>query len=676
MKNLTGLKSSLKKLVADSVFHGPIPRLARWVWDERSLESIVDRSVNPTKCALDTLAEGKELSEVYQGFLDYLEEENPGFLAEVKSLDQVKLVEVIQDAVAQAHRDECQEDSFHYLPTRDGRIFFTTAEMREMKIEEGSMHDIEVSRHWDSDHVVSENMRERARRDFEAPSVLLLDDIELLVQANEAIEGNNALFHPDFIDNVSNIGSADFHVLPNMITQVGREMYNTKSKGFIQASKHLRYCYGTPEDIPSTPENTKFIFDSFDKIGLSPTKVDHILSNPSGYVRSLVDGKKTLRNLNYAHIANDLLTKGATNRCVTLDGNSMAIVTKAVVWGQDVIQKLFGRSVASLVDANHPDYVHPRAGVYNGMMVRGNRVDGFGSFPELEEVSFDSFDADGGSTYFVQTVYGAQAKRNALTMLGLKSRILPQDLEDATDVDELDLLMSIIGDETTNSASIPDWALQLWINWCAGKGADPDTSNDLILQDFADSIMGEWVDTVHANLPILGVSSKLCNYIYTKTKKETGAPPRVQFTDDYGFSIRDVVRHPSKYRRLNITVGKDLYTLGVRGKVRRFHFKEHGTMLDPLAEHGTEVVWMWDWKDRFREAISHITKHHGNIELRSLFDGGMVPASLALIASQTATQAMNGLPDKISSLPEQYGLPHPGKGGNLLDDNAIIVSME
>ena len=656
MKDHEGFKSRLKSLVADTVFHGPISRLGRWVWDNRSLESIADRVVNPTKSAIAASS----------------------LALDAAKLSPVDLAKAIQDAAAQAHRDISMTDDFQYLPTRDGRIFFTTGEAAAMKIEAGSIHDIEVSRHWDSDHAVTEDMRSRVRRDFEAPSRLLLDDIALLEKAQAKRNPDDAaLYHPDFLASVNHIGEADMHVPLNMITQVGRAMYNTQSKGFIQNSKPVRYLYATPEMIPTTPENTDFVLKGFRALGLTQAKVDTILSDPEGYVVSWVDGKVTMRNLNYANIVRDLTTKRMTNRCLTVDGNSMVMTTMLAMYGRTIVQDAMGRTIDSLINIKHPDYIHPRKGIYKGMIINGKRRDGFGSFEQLRGVSADAFDNDGGSGYFVRGVYGAKAKRLSLTMLKTSELIPPSDVEDSQDVSELAQLKAMLDDKDNQLPTIPDWATDLYDGWLTMKGRN---DSDLAKQDFGLDIMKEYEKTLYANQPLLRWSDSICDSIYTKCvgKDGTGVPPSVRYTEEYGFSLRNVVRDPKLRRRLEISVGKSLYTMGVRGEVARYVFKDHGSHFRPLAEHGAEVVWNNLWSDIFVEMITAmgIIDAYGPTVMRPLFDGGMINASLALPAAQAATKAINVLPVTAKSLMEQYGYPHPGKTGDIMDPNGFIVSIE
>ena len=536
------LKSTVNA-VAKAFLNGPERRLDRWIWDQRSEQSIVDRATMP----------------VVMGVLDKLQSLGVT-LASIgeKGTSMPALIRRAQTVICRRAYNAHEKARGEITPSRDGRLVFTADDLAEI---DPLMFTPEVSRH--DDHKLVPDQLEAAEYAGSIPFRYNEWMYEQLTKFDKSRKDAKPLFTDRFRNEMNRVATQSWTSPCSIFSQIARMHAASKGAGTYQNGKWERSLVEGEDQVSCNDVNLKFFQKQLeDNYGITESKWADIMAAPQAFLGTFAHGKETGIVLRYCRAVQEIKETGKTACLAGYDMPASLLMLIYLILGLPL------EEVEKIAFCNSPKFVHARKRLLQ--RVRNKLV-------HLQDINQSDLDGDIVKPCFTKGGYGAAAKAVGLAMLGLSV-----DGEEEEDDDSprsiLDNFLNVSGQQDPVP---PDCIAHLFVD----KSREQVISLTIALCEFV-------IKEMMKMYPALSKYVETCRLLWTNSVEKTGAPPKVVAANGYEF-------HPRLWRRdlnswwkceLNSGVGKYLVPKDIH--LNNFVPAEGGTPMPPNLTHLTEGCGM------------------------------------------------------------------------------------
>jgi hypothetical protein len=541
--NRKQLKSAAKA-EAKAFLLGSEQRLERWIWDERSLSSIIDRATMP----------------VVMGVLDKLQAHGTTLESiGIKGISMSSFIKLVQTVIGKlAHT----YDRATY-PTREGKLVFTRADLEDIP---PVFFTPEVSRH--DDHVLVPEQLEAA--EYSSAIEYAYDERMVeLCKAHDKASGNvlKPVLSSRALTELNRVGSSTWRSPVTLYSQVGRMHHGSKGDGTFQNGKGIRACsvFANPEKCDS--RNLEFFQAQLSSAyNIDESLYDTILADPLKYSLANPHGKETRIVIGYCWAIQEILETGSTRRMAGYDMPASLLMYIYLILGLPVDE------VERIAFVNSPRFKHAR----KRLMKRVRNL-----LTHLQGIDENDLDGDVIKPCFTKGGYGAAAKAIALSMLGLSS---DDEMDDPNDVTSI--LDNFLGVDSTAQPTPPDCIAHLYFD----NEGEPFERQNII--DGTIDLCDRIISVMMGMYPALAAYVDVCRKLWKQSVIETGAPPSVVAAHGYVFNGRLWRRDLSRWTKVTMDHGVGQYVVPDEILVNKFIPAESGTPMPPNGVHLTEATGM------------------------------------------------------------------------------------
>ena len=621
--NLDRLKTTLQEVAADELL-ADVNRLERWIFDERTEASFVDRfTLTLWKTVMGSKETMKLLSDT--GTSEY------------------GLIKLCQEAIAQAVTTIDTSE----MPTRNGQACFFNVNKDD--INKTAPLSIEYSR--DGTHKSIDEHRKVNEIITLKRHVLDEESVERIKKANSKAD------KPFLLDRLlaewDRVGNTPFHFLATLRAGNSTRL-NLSDKGMMsfQTSKVTRSTCVNEEPIEVDQDNLNEFVKGLESLGLTEKLVAEINANRQEFSDTMPFGKKTNMMVDYAKYYEEIKATGSTRGNAYIDMVSSWNTFMDGFFDDDVLVNSMGKTLSQLVNLNDPDYVPIRRIIFDNWRRIGKKT----KHPIFSKASYEEIDGEIGKSTCVQGSYGIGGNSLGRTFCGLGRGDEPRDY----DPDNYDVI-AWLHEQDAKGVTIPNVVLK----YLPAVNKLSDAKKYEAMTNLADSML----KSMKAAHPVMGAYQNICKKLWERNIDEDGCGEFPKTVSPLGYEF-----DPGKYRRNKdewTRVGKSLglcsfaaFDTGLL--VNPFEFV-NGTHLPPLVVHLTEASWMDLWILLCWEL--------GGFVINPGFDGAGVPIGKLLEAHRYSIMAYNMVREKDTFF-EQLGLPRRKNVTRLCEDTARILTME
>lgn len=545
--NRKQLKSAAKA-EAKAFLLGSEQRLERWIWDERSPSSVIDRATMP----------------VAMGVLDKLQAH--GITLESIGSKGMKMPEFIKLVQTVIGRLDHKIDRTKY-PTREKKLVFTRADLEDIS---PVFFTPEVSRH--DDHVLVPEQLEAA--EYSSAIEYAYDERMVeLCKAHDKASGNvlKPVLSSRALTELNRVGSSTWQSPVTLYSQVGRMHHGSKGDGTFQNGKGIRACsvFANPEKCDS--RNLEFFQAQLSSAyNIDESLYDTILADPLKYSLANPHGKETRIVIGYCWAVQEILETGSTRRMAGYDMPASLLMYIYLILGLPMDE------VERIAFVNSPRFEHAR----KRLMKQVRNL-----LTHLQGINENDLDGDIMKPCFTKGGYGAGAKAIALSMLGLSSDDEMDDLDDMTSI--LDNFLEV---DSTAQPTPPDCIAHLYFYTKGKKKGKPFERQDII--DATIETCNRIISVMMGMYPALSKYVDACRKLWVQSVIETGAPPSVVAAHGYVFNGRLWRRDLSEWTKVAVEDGVGMYLSDSDISVNKFTPADKGTPMPPNGVHLTEATGM------------------------------------------------------------------------------------